>query len=72
MDMVPGELLARPINWSTTSVAIAVLPPGHPQVRWTSTEYFLISQLDPSQNKRPVVRTLADTLLQVGAVEREH
>lgn len=38
-------------------------------MRWTSTEYFLLSQLEPSQNKRPVVRALADVLLQVRATE---
>ncbi len=36
-------------------------------MRWTAHEYFLLSQVDPSHNKRPVVRALADTLLEVRA-----
>ncbi len=36
-------------------------------VRWRAHEYFLVAPLDPGGRRRPVVRVVADALLDMAA-----
>lgn len=63
---VPSETLAPVLDDAIVAWSLTAHSQQLHLVRWSSLEYFLVASMNPSERQRPVVRVLADTLLQVG------
>lgn len=63
-DVLAPVLDDAVVAWSATAHASSLT-----LVRWAACEYVLLAHMEPGARKRPVVRSVADALLEVGCGE---